>query len=242
MVSNKAANGLAPLVAIVGSDGSGKSTISADLIRWLSQGRPTEGAYLGLGTGDLGNRIKQWPVIGRWLEGRLVKKAGQARDKDAKIPGVPTAVVIYLLSRIRLRRFNRMMARRKAGIMIVTDRYPQTEFPAIYDGPGLSAARAEGRIIQWLAAKELALYQGMVSHIPNLIIRLNVDLDTAMARKSDHKRALVEKKIAITPQLTFNGAQIVDLSAIEPYETVLTGAKEAIADMLIALGETPTAD
>lgn len=241
MVSNKAAAGLAPLVAIVGSDGSGKSTISADLIDWLAQSRPVEGAYLGLGTGDMGNRIKEWPIVGRWLERKLTKKAGQARDKKAKIPGLPTALVIYTLSRIRLRRFNRMMARRRQGIFIVTDRYPQTEFPGIYDGPGLSAARAEGRLLQKLVKRERALYEEMASHIPSLIIRLNIDADTALQRKPDHKRALLETKVAITPQLKFGGAQIVDLSSLDPYETVLAGAKKAILEMLHTLGEEPKA-
>ena len=31
--------------------------------------------------------------------------------------------------------------------MVITDRYPQVEVPGFYDGPGLSAARPDSRIV-----------------------------------------------------------------------------------------------
>lgn len=227
--------GLAPLIAIVGSDGSGKSTVAGDILKELrAGGRRVELCYLGLGTGDLGNRIKQWPVIGRLLEGFLTRKAGQARDKNAKIPGLPTALVIYRYSLVRKRRFMRVLDLRRQGVTVLTDRYPQVEVPGYYDGPGLSAARAEGWAIGRLAAKERAIYAWMASYRPDLIVRLNVDVDTALARKPDHARALIERKVAITPQLTFNGARIVDLDATRPYAEVLADARAAIDG---ALGE-----
>lgn len=221
--------GLAPLIAIVGSDGSGKSTVAGDVLKALrAEGRRVELCYLGLGTGDLGNRIKQWPVIGRMLEGFLTRKAGQARDKNAKIPGLPTALVIYRYSLVRRRRFMHVLALRRQGVTVLTDRYPQVEVPGYYDGPGLSAARAEGWAIGRLAAKERAIYAWMASYLPDLVVRLNVDADTALARKPDHARALIERKVAITPQLKFNGAPIVDLDATAPYAEVLAKAKAAV--------------
>ena len=70
MASNEAAAGaqLAPLIAVVGCDGSGKSTMAAELIAWLGQFRPVGTVYLGLGSGNIGNRIKAWPLIGPPLE------------------------------------------------------------------------------------------------------------------------------------------------------------------------------
>ncbi|GAA4821174.1 dTMP kinase [Sphingosinicella ginsenosidimutans] len=228
--------GLAPLIAIVGADGSGKSTLAADLLETLrADGRRVELCYLGLGTGDLGNRIKAWPLIGPLLERTLTRKADQARDREAKIPGLATALVIARLSRIRARRFRRVLALRRAGVTVLTDRYPQTEVPALFEGPGLSAARAEGRAIRRLAARERALYEWMASYVPDLVIRLNVDVDTALRRKPDHARALIERKIAVVPKLAFNGAPIVDLDATRPYAQVkaaaLAAARGALPDL-----------
>lgn len=226
---------LAPLIAVVGTDGSGKSTVTADLLKALrADGRRVELCYLGLGTGDLGNRIKRWPLIGPLLEGFLSRKAGQARDKDAKIPGLATALVLYRYSLVRRRRFLRTLALRRQGVTVLTDRYPQVDVPGFYDGPALSAARAEGWAVRRLAAKERALYAWMAEHRPTLVIRLNVDVETALARKPDHARPLIERKVAATPLLRFGGAPIVDLDARAPYAEVLAAALAAANRALAA--------
>ena len=79
----------------------------------------------------------------------------------------------------------------------------------------------------------------MASYVPDLVIRLNVDLETAFARKPDHKYESLRQKVAATPKLKFNGAKIVDLSSLDPLETVIAQAKAAIAEMLEAKGYTP---
>ncbi len=69
------------------------------------------------------------------------------------------------------------------------------------------------------------LYMKMASYRPTVVIRLNVDVDTALTRKTDHKREMLEKKLAVVPTLQFNGAPIIDVDATRPYadvfETVL---------------------
>ena len=74
------------------------------------------------------------------------------------------------------------------------------------------------------------------SHKPDLVIKLNVDLEVACARKPDHKRESLARKIAITPQLTFGGAQLVDIDANQPLEQVLVDAEKAITDFMTARG------
>ena len=208
---------LAPLVAIIGADGSGKSTLAADLAAELSTTRPTEYVYLGLGSGPIGHRIAALPLVGPLLAGLIGKKADRTRDPEGRIPGLLTALVVYRFSLKRKARFDAMMALRRRGVTVITDRYPQVEVPGFYDGPGLSAARAEGGIVRRLAAREAALYAEMAAHRPTLVLRLNIDADTALARKPEHGRALVEQKIAVTPRLTFGGAPIADIDATMDY-------------------------
>lgn len=54
--------------------------------------------------------------------------------------------------------------------------------------------------------------------------------------KPDHKRESLARKIAITPQLTFGGAQLVDIDANQPLEKVLIDAEKAITDFMTARG------
>jgi len=233
VISNKLRrDGLAPLIAIVGSDGSGKTTLSLDLKHWLEQSRPVEYSYLGLRSNDVDQWIKSMPVIGQRVSDYFTKRAGQARKKEGKISGPGTAMVLYGFSLIRKRRFAAMMAKRRRGVLVITDRYPQTEVPGFYDGPGLSAARGEGGVVRWLTRREYKLYEQMASIKPDLVIRLNIDIDTALARTNNHQRDLLEAKIAVTPKLKFGGAHIVDLSAAAPYEQVLANAKQAVQAML----------
>jgi thymidylate kinase len=223
---------LAPLIAVVGCDGAGKSTLAGDLLAHLRKTRLAESGYLGLGSGPMGERIRAWPLIGPAVEGFFSKRATRARDPKDKIPGLGTALVLYAFSLRRQHRFRRVTAMRRCGIVVVTDRYPQTEVSGFYDGPGLSAARADGWLVKKLVARERAIYQRMASFVPTLVLRLNVDVETALARRPDHGADLLKAKVAVTPLLKFNGARIVDLDATTPYDEEFALAQKAVAEVL----------
>ena len=227
---------LAPLFAIVGTDGSGKTTISSAVIDFVRSYGPADTAHLGLKSGDLGRAIQRLPVIGNALDVFINRRASRARDTKDKIPDAVTALVIFCFSQFRVRRFKRMMRKRRAGYIIVTDRYPQIDVPGFYDGPGLSAARAGDRLTRWLAKREYRQYEWMASFRPNLVIRLNVDLETAIERKPDHRPESLRQKVEVTSKLTFGRAPIIDLDSKEPLEILIGKVRVAIAAHLDALG------
>ena len=230
---------LAPLIAIIGCDGSGKSTVSEEILNWVQGYGPAVAAHLGKQSGNIGRAIAQLPMIGSLLDKFIARKTDSTRaQREKKTPGLLVALIIYAFSIRRLRRFKRMMAQRHQGLIIVTDRYPQLEFPGAYDGTGLSVTAPGNWFVRWLARRERVLYDWMTSYRPDLVIRLNVDLDTACARKPDHRRELLRDKVAITPQLTFNGAPIVEIDSTQPLAQVLAEAKAAVAKTLAERGYT----
>ncbi|MEQ1725499.1 MAG: hypothetical protein ABL882_06195 [Sphingopyxis sp.] len=228
---------LAPLIALVGADGSGKSTLLPDVLAHVARTRAVQAGYLGLGSGPLGTRIKAWPLIGPPLERMLSERARRARDPHGTFPDALTALVLYRYSLKRKRRWDQMMALRRTGTTVITDRYPQAEVAGFYDGPGLSAARSSGVIIPWLAQRERRLYQHMASFVPTLVIRLAIDIETARLRKPDHERGLLERKIAATPILSFGGAPIAEIDARRPYAEVLAAAISAVDRALAEQGQ-----
>ncbi len=232
---------LAPLIAIVGTDGSGKTTVSSSVIDFVRRYGSADTAHLGLKSGDVGRAIQRLPLIGKALDRYITRKASRARDKKDKIPGPGTALIIYGFSALRVMRFKRMMRKRESGQIIITDRYPQIDVPGFYDGPGLSAAKAGDRFTRWLADREFRHYAWMASYHPNLVIRLNVDLETAYARKPDHKLESLRQKVEATPKLTFGGAPIVDFDSKEPLDTILSKVRTTIANELESLGLRPLA-
>lgn len=224
------------IIAVVGCDGSGKSTLTGDLLTRIGQERETELIYLGQGSGNILTWILGIPLIGKPLGRYLKNRSKKAHDKQGKSSSqdATTALVMYLLSRWRHHKFKRMLERSRSGATIIADRYPQAETPGFYyDGTGLEITPEAKGFVGWLARKELRLYQTMANHRPDLLIRLNIDAETAHARKPDHKLAMLQDKVRVIPTLTFNGANILDLEGTSPYaevlDTALAAARRAIA-------------
>lgn len=172
-------------------------------------------------------------MIGPRLGGYLVSKSDRVHDKPAAPPGNVTALAIYLLSCWRAHKFRRMLAMCRRGVVVVTDRYPQAEMPGFnFDGPQLAKTASGNWWVRNLRAREVRLYEWMAASVPVLVIRLNVDAETAHARKPDHKLASLREKIAGWPHLRFNGARILDLDASEDagliFDTSLRAARAAL--------------
>lgn len=225
---------LAPLIAIIGCDGSGKSTVSEQVLIWAREYGDAESVHLGKQQGNVGRAIANFPVIGNYLGkfiDKKVSKVNSNKDKN-KAPGAIAALVMYAFTIRRKRRFNKMLKLRGNGKIIITDRFPQIDIPKTYDGPSLSIDEEGSAFVKWLAHRELKLFRWMTSYQPDVVIRLNVDLETAFARKPDHKKELLRRKIETTPKLTFNGAKIVEIDASQPLEQVLSKVKVAVISIL----------
>ena len=232
MVIKKADPSLTSLknvIAVVGCDGSGKSTLTNDLIEELSTRRRVQWLYLGQSSGNIVNWIRSLPLIGPAFGRYLLRKAERAHNKESSQPDTLTAIVIFLLSLWRVHKFRRMLKLAHRGVLVITDRYPQAEVPGFYfDGTGLNDNNAQSWLARLLLKREKRLYTWMASHRPTLLIRLNIDAETAHARKPDHKLAMLREKVRVIPTLQFNGATILNLNGCDPYPQVLAAALTAI--------------
>ncbi|MDG6094846.1 nucleoside triphosphate hydrolase [Acetobacter sp. AN02] len=227
------------VIAIVGSDGAGKSTLAAGLTDALSQERTTIFMYLGQDSGNILKAILRIPLIGSALGRFLKKRSGRAHAEEKKpaAPDALTATVIFLLSVWRWVKFRKMLRLSRSGTLIITDRYPQAEIQGFYfDGPGLSRTAATSAFTRALATLEARLYERMSRFIPALVIRINVSAELAYARKPDHRLSSLQDKTRLIPALTFNGAHILDLDGSEPLSDVL---KDALAGVRTALKQGP---
>lgn len=221
---------LTGVVAVVGCDGTGKTTLVADLVAGLRRSGPVERRYMGLVSGETGDRIKRLPIVGTRLERHLAAKVRRAQDMDKRLPGALTAIVMYLFSSWRAAQLRRVVRLARSGVLVVAERYPQAEVPGFHnDGPGLTAERSDNRFVRKLAARERALYEWMAGLRPVLVIRLTIDPETAYARKPDHPLAELTKKVSSLSNISYNGAHIVDIDARMPYPQVLAAAMQAIA-------------
>lgn len=218
----------APIVAIVGSDGSGKSTVSEEVLKFMLGYRPTTLCHLGKQTGNL-RRAMRKHAFGKKVDSRITKVGASARQKG--ISG-PVALVMFIASMRRVVRFTRMSIYRTFGHAILTDRYPQIVVPGEMDGPHLTNRFLSDSFAKGLMRLEHWLYKKMTAVRPDVVLRLNVDIETAFARKPDHRYESLAKKIGIVPTLSFNGAPIIDIDSTQPLEHVLEQARQAVAAVM----------
>jgi thymidylate kinase len=221
---------LAPLIAIVGSDGSGKSTVGQALLEWMRETRSAELCHLGKQSGNMGRALARMPLVGRRVDRAIEEKVKEAGSN--KGPSLLATLTIYAFSLRRVRRFRRMLAVRRSGVAVLADRFPQLAVPDGLDGPGFGKVPHGRGLARRLAAREWRAFEWMTNHRPDLVIRLHVDVETAVARKPDHRPAGLAKKIEKIEKLTFNGAPIAEVDATRPLDQVLDEAKRAVSEVL----------
>lgn len=225
-----------PLIAVIGSDGSGKSTVCEHLITLVKKYGPAEQVHLGKQARNVGRAVVKLPLMGKSLN----KTIERNKVKTAKtLPGPVPALVITAFVVRRLLRFRHMLACRRRGLIVLTDLYPQAQIPGAYDGTVFPPNVSGSRFVSWLASLERSAFHWMASYKPDLVIKLNVDLDVACARKPDHKPESLARKIAVTPQLTFGGAELIDIDANKPLGEVLMDAENAVMRFMENRGYSP---
>ena len=229
------------LIAVVGCDGTGKSTLTADLVKHLNKRRVTERRYLGLVSGEDGDKIKRLPIIGVWLERRLAKKTSKAQSMSRKGPALWAAFIMYAFSLRRMSNLRKVKRLAESGVLVISDRYPQGEISGFYyDGPGIGVERVTGWLKTRLAERERKLYLKMAKYRPELLIRLDIDVETAFSRKPDHDYDELKDKIAIMSKIRYNGTHIFELDSRAPYKEVLERALEQISAIALQRNdETP---
>lgn len=226
-----------PLIAVVGCDGSGKSTVSAALVEFAQRFAPVCAVHLGKQSGNVGRAIARWPIVGRKLDQTIVRQTDRTRgERGLTNPKPLAAFVVYAFLVRRRRRFARMLKLWRGRTIIIADRFPQVDVPGAYDGPLLVPSGSGGPLVRWLARREHHHFAWMVGHRPDLVIRLNVDLKTAAARKPDHRYEALRRKVEATPRFTFGGATIVEVDSTRPLDDVVEAARTALAKVLTHRG------
>lgn len=70
----------------------------------------------------------------------------------------------------------------------------------------------------------------MAQYRPELIIRLGIDIDTAISRVSlIHDYAELQDKIGVMSTIGYNGTKILEIDSRAPYSEVLEQAQKAVS-------------
>jgi len=230
------------LVAFVGADGSGKSTVTAAITRWLSADLDAVRLYFGNGKGarSLPRRLLELvaALVRRTTRRHAVPPAGGPSRPAPAGRGTGRSRLrdwgdlLWILALTRERRLKFRWARhaRNRGLVVICDRFPQSQLPGLNDGPWLGHWLRDPSLFRRMAARrELAAIRLAEQCAPDLVVKLHVPIRTAQERRPAIDATQLVRKAEQIAALQYPGTpQVVDIDATQPLERVLLDVKRAL--------------
>jgi len=233
------------VVVLVGSDGTGKSTLSRTLQRWLGSKLDVLPIYFGSGDGPaafyrqplrlarhllrplLGKAVSRRPSV---VEERVSSPAlAEIRSNGSlrAIARVPWALALSFEKRGKLRR---MTKARNRGMVVICDRFPQVDVPGLNDGPLLDHWREHRwRGCRAIAALEARPYVEAGQAAPELVVKLVAAPEVAMQRRPEMRREGLDQRVQAVKELRFQPTtRVVELNANESFDTIALTAKRHV--------------
>jgi hypothetical protein len=235
------------LVAFMGPDGAGKSRLANQIASWLRWKLDARVSYFGSGDGP--SSLARWPLklglraalaLRVWAPGRRGSAAPNGDDPGAggrgaaREPGLARALWALVLALEKRQNLRRAWRARNRGIVVVCDRFPQNQVMGFNDGPLLHRwSRSSSGLLRALARWESAPYRWAEAHPPQLVIKLHVSPEVAVARKPEMHVEEIQRRIGALVSLRYPaGTRVVDLDADRRWEAVLLDCKMRVWESL----------
>lgn len=199
------------VVAFLGCDGAGKSTTLDYVKREFKKKLDVKSEYLGSGDGSSSLLRKPMKIVAKKVGGKGVghsvdKELDSNRDgkgrASLKARAYSFAKVIWAvtLAKEKKTKLRKISKARNNGMLVLIDRYPQTEIAGYSDGPLLSRYINNNDFYGAAARYERKIYESARINTPDLFVKLIVPTEVAIARKPemtaeeiDNKKAAVRK-------------------------------------------------
>jgi thymidylate kinase len=174
------------LIALVGADGSGKSSLAKRVVTWLRWKLDARVIYFGSGDGPSSFlRLPFRQVLRLVIAARSDTRRPVAPLRD-RVPTPVRALWALVLALEKRRRLMQVWRARNRGLVVVCDRYPQNQIMGFADGPLLDRWQyARSPWLRMLARWEATPYAWAQAHAPDLVLKLRVTPGVAVRRKPE---------------------------------------------------------
>ena len=228
------------VVAVIGADGAGKSTIAENLKRTFEGKLDLYKIYFGRGDGRASwsrkllysAKTRLAPVTST---GPKNGKANGQKRKKGFIQNVYKSIEALLVAREKRHNMKLMKAAKRKGALVICDRYPQNQIRGYNDGPLLSGLQdSTNPLLRAIAKMESGIYAAAEDHPPDILFKLDVDPEISERRKPGEMSAeKLKKKINGIKQIRLNNAcKVITVDATRPLNEVLYLIKKEIWNAL----------
>jgi hypothetical protein len=228
-------------VAVLGVDGAGKSTLTEELARWLAREVAVTTTYGGSGKGSASLPRRAMQTVGAWRRrffrapvASPARAAAPERAEPARPPSFARLVWLLALTRERRRRSATARRAKGLGMVVISDRIPQSQFPGWNDGPRLRPWLLDRSMLRRYAARrEAAAFQVADLAPPDLVLKLHISPQLASQRKPETPAQQLRTGARMVQGLRFPATTtVVDLDAEQPLHLVVLQAKRALWESL----------
>lgn len=228
------------VVAVIGADGSGKSSVTEDLRETFEEKLDVYKIYFGRGDGKASrsrrvlNSVKVLLKKDKNINKRSQEDASTVNRKGF-IRSLHKSAEALLVAEEKRSNLKFMKIARKKGMLVICDRYPQNQIKGYNDGPLLHELLSSGNpLLRWFARLESKVYSYAENHPPDVVFKLVADSDVVEKRKpGETSIEKLRSKIDGIKQLRFeNTCKVVTVDATRPLAEVLTLVKNEIWNML----------
>lgn len=251
IVNQKTFTSKALSICFLGQDGSGKSTVTVDLCKWLNWKIEAKRFYLGSGDHynglfkrliSLGSRISHRnDTKDKGIDNNTVLHSTKVSKRPKSLKNLISSFIIcyYYLSLARRAYMVTKSARgymNKGGIALF-DRFPQNQFQSISDGPRIEAYYSENglnfRINRFLANKEKKYFELIQRNQPSLIFKLMLPPEESIRRKPFEDYENVKQKHEVIKALSFPHSETHIIDATMEYQKELIIIKNLIWEKIL---------
>ena len=227
-------------MAVIGADGSGKSTITRNLKETFENKLDVYKIYFGRGDGKSSLSRKFLASIKRsFVPGKKKKSTSINQNVSARNNGFlrrnykcMEALLVAREKRNNLKHMNRAINR---GMFVICDRYPQNQIMGYNDGPLLHSFLKSRNFIYRTAAKmESKVYTIAQNNPPDIVFKLIASPEVIEARKpGEISLERLDVKINGIKRLSFNAnCKVITIDAAISLNEVLYQIKKEIWDLL----------
>ena len=196
------------LIAIVGGDGSGKSTVVRGLRRSFGDAIRTVDIHMGKPP--------------RSVAARLIR-AGLAPLRGR---GYASLAWDVLAARDRYRAYRKARRLASNGTIVICDRFPLADMTAM-DGPrARTVARTAPHLARALARREARYYRSILP--PDLVVVLRVHPDVAVVRKTEEDASYVHERAEAIWRHEWSDPNVIVIDASKGPDEVLAEVRSSV--------------